>query len=118
MFGATLRIIDRNPRVLSFNHADQSVVENQIRRERKNIGTRDHNCAHRNAIEFDGVVDHFFLELRNLTELAAGGHDELQFVWRMNAPVRVSCAPKSRRTNPAERLIRNKTGLARVRKAP
>ena len=68
------------------------------RGQRKNIGPRDHDFADGDAVEFDGVVDHFFLRLGNLAELAAGGDDELEFVGRMNgAPRRVSRAPKIRK---------------------
>jgi len=41
----------------------------------KNIRTGDHDFADGNAVEFDGIVDHFFLRQGNLAELAAGGDD-------------------------------------------
>ena len=52
--------------------------------QRKNVGARDHDFADGDAVEFDGAVDHLFLKLGNLAELAAGGHDELEFVGRVN----------------------------------
>ena len=43
-------------------------------------GRGDHDLADGDAVEFDGVVDHLFLKLGDLAELAAGGDDELEFV--------------------------------------
>src|SRR6202043_1617823 len=84
VFGTALRIIDRDARVLPLDNASQSLVEQQVGGQRKNIRARDHNLADGDAVEFDGAVDHFFLELGNLAELPAGGHDELQFIWGVN----------------------------------
>ena len=56
----------------------------QVGRQRKNIGARHHHFADRDAVEFDGAVNHLFLKLGNLAELAAGGHDEFEFVGRVN----------------------------------
>ena len=36
------------------------------------------------VLQFERVVDHFFLERRDLSELAAGGDDQLEFIGRMN----------------------------------
>ena len=38
----------------------------------------------RDAVEFDGAVDHLFLKFGNLAELAAGGDDQLEFVGRVD----------------------------------
>ena len=81
---AALRIVDRNARVLAFDHACQSLVELQVGGQRKNVGTRHHDFAHGDAVEFDGAVDHLFLKLGNLAELAAGGDDEFEFVGRVD----------------------------------
>ncbi len=84
MFGAALRIVDGDARMLAFDYAVQGFVEGEIRGQGKNIGTGDHDLADGDAVEFDGVVNHLFLRLGNLAELAAGGDDELEFVGRMN----------------------------------
>src|SRR5579864_153597 len=84
VFRTALRIVDRNARVLSFDDAYQGIVEHQVGRQRKDIGAGDHHFADGDAVEFDGAVDHFFLEFGNLAELAAGSHDELEFVGGMN----------------------------------
>ena len=76
----TLRIVNRDTRMLSFDHADQGVIEREIGGQRENVRPRHHNRAHAHAVEFDGVVDHLFLKFGNLAELATGGNDELEFV--------------------------------------
>ena len=84
VLGTALRVVDRDAGVLAFDHAGQGFVEQEIGGKRKNIRARDHDLANGDAVEFDGVVDHFFLERGNLAELAAGGDDQLEFVGRMN----------------------------------
>ena len=48
-------------------------------------------------VEFDGAVNHLFLEFRNLSELAAGGDDEFEFVGGVNSASAAGglCAEKS-----------------------
>src|SRR5580700_11659499 len=84
VFGAALRIIDRDARVLAFNHAGQGFIELQVGGQGKNVGAGDHDFADGDAVEFDGAVDHFFLKLGNLAELAARGHDQFEFVGRVD----------------------------------
>ena len=84
MLGAALRIVDRDAGVLAFDHAGQGFVEREVAGQGKNVRAGDHDFAHGNAVEFDGAVDHLFLELGDLAELAAGGDDELEFVGRVD----------------------------------
>src|ERR1700691_1903568 len=80
VFGATLRVVNRDTRVLPFDDAVEGFIEGEVGGQRKNIGTSDHDFADGDAVEFDGVVDHLFLRGGNLADLAAGGDDELEFV--------------------------------------
>src|SRR5580693_7752832 len=80
VLGAALRVVDGDARVLAFDHAVEGLVKREVGGEGKNIGAGDHDFADGDAVEFDGVVDHFFLRLGDLAELAAGGNDELEFV--------------------------------------
>src|ERR1700677_617380 len=66
--------------MLAFDYTSESFVDGEIGRQGENVRTSDHDLAHGDAVEFDGVVDHFFLRLGNLAELAAGGDDEFEFV--------------------------------------
>ena len=84
MLRTALRIVHRNARVLSFDHARQRFVEHEVGGQRKNIGRAHHDLAHGDAVEFDRAVDHFFLKFRDLAELAARGDDQLEFVRRMD----------------------------------
>ncbi len=56
----------------------------RFRRQGKNIRPSHHDFADGDVVEFDGRVNHFFLRLGNLAELAAGGDDELEFIRRVN----------------------------------
>ncbi len=86
MLGAALRVIHGDARVLAFDDAGEGVVEHEVGGQRKNVGTGDHDFPRGDVVEFDGAVDHLLLKLGNLAELAAGGHDELQFVGRVDEP--------------------------------
>ena len=70
--------------MLAFDYAVEGFVEREIGGQGKNIRTGHHDFADGDAVEFDGVVDHFLLRLGNLAELAAGGDDELEFVGRVD----------------------------------
>ena len=82
--GPRCGIVDRDAGVLAFDHAGQGFVELQVGGQGKNVGPRDHDFADGDVVEFDGRVNHFFLELGNLAELAAGGDDEFEFVGRVD----------------------------------
>ena len=45
VLGAALRIVDRDARVLAFDHAGQGFVELQVGGQRKNVGAGDHDFA-------------------------------------------------------------------------
>ena len=66
--------------MLFLDHARQRLVKRDIRWYREDIRTGHHHLANGDAVEFQCVVDHFFLELGNLADLAARGDDQLQFV--------------------------------------
>ena len=87
--------------MLAFDHAVQSLVEGEIGGQGKNIGARDHDFADGNAVEFDGVVDHLFLRLGNLAELAAGGDDEFEFVGRVDGATAAGFAGAEKSQNQA-----------------
>src|SRR5581483_44008 len=84
MLRTALRIVDRDPRMLFADHPSQGVFEAEISGQGKNVGPRHHDLSNRRIVEFERVVNHLFLELRDLSETAAGGYDQLQFVWRMH----------------------------------
>src|SRR2546430_8709337 len=84
VFRATLRIIDRNTRVLLFDHPSQGFLQGEVAGEGEDIGAGHHDFAHRNVFQFQGLVNHFLLEGRNLTELAAGRGNQVELIWRMD----------------------------------
>ena len=84
MLGAALQIVDWNARVLAFDHSVEGFIEGKVGGQGKNIGTRDHDFADGDAVEFDGVVDHLFLRFGNLAELAAGRDNEFEFIGRVD----------------------------------
>src|ERR1700722_13547013 len=92
VFRPALRIVNRNARMLAFDHAVQRFVEREIGGQGKNIRPRDHDFANRDAVEFDGIVNHFFLRLRDLAELAAGCGSEVEFVGGVDGAAAASSA--------------------------
>src|SRR5579872_211860 len=90
VLGTALRIVNRDARVLSFDHAHEGLVEHKVGGQRKNIRARHHHFANGDAVEFDGAMDHLFLKFRNLSELAAGGDDEFELVGRMDSTAAAS----------------------------
>ena len=102
--GPLLGSIYRNSGVLFLDDASQSIVEREIAGQRKNVGTWHHDFADGDVFQFQGVMDHFFLEGRDLAELSAGGHDQLEFVRRVDwtlANFRRTEYPQNRTRRPA-----------------
>src|SRR5271167_1822108 len=83
VLGTTQGVVDRNAGMLLFDDAGQGFVEREVAGQRKDVRPWHHDLAHRDAFELKGVVNHLFLERGDLSELAAGGDDKLEFVGRM-----------------------------------
>ena len=66
VFGAALRIIDRNARVLIVDHARQRFVEREVGGQRENSRPRHHHLPGGDVVEFERVEQHFFLRGRKL----------------------------------------------------
>src|SRR5256885_41664 len=84
VFRAALRVIDGNARVLLLDYPSQGFLQGEVAGKGKNIRAGHHDFAHRNVFQFEGLVNHFFLKGRNLTELAASRHKQLELIGRMD----------------------------------
>ena len=80
MLRPALRVVNRDAGVLAFDNTGQRLIEAEVSGQRENVRAGDHDFANRNAVQFNGVVNHLFLKFRNLSELAAGGNNQLEFV--------------------------------------
>src|SRR6202790_4812919 len=87
MFWTALRIVNGNSRVLLLHDSFQGLVQSQIPRQRENIRPRHHHLAHRDVVQFYGLMYHLLLKRRDLSELTAGGYDQFQFVRRVHGPL-------------------------------
>ena len=70
--------------MLPGHHPGQRFFQREVGAQRENIGARHHQLANGRIVQFQGIVDHFFLEFRNLAKTAAGGHDQLELVRRVH----------------------------------
>ena len=84
MLGPALRIVDGNAGVLFLNDSAKRFVQGQVAGQGENVRARHHDFTYGDVIQFQRVVDHLFLHVRDLPELAAGGDDQFQFVRRVH----------------------------------
>ena len=87
MFGTTLRIVDRDARVLIVDHPRQGFVQVQVGGQRKDSGPRHHHLTRGDVVEFERIQQHLFLRGRELAGVVRGGYDELEFVGGVNRAV-------------------------------
>src|SRR5882757_3611610 len=91
MLRAALWIVNWHPGMLLFDHTPQGIRQHEVAGKREYVGARHHHLADGDVIQFQGLVDHLLLKRRDLSELPACGHNELELVGRVyrtlsNAP--------------------------------
>ena len=84
VFGAALRVVNGNSRMLIFNNFAESVIKRHVTRKGKDIRACNHNLAHSNVVQFQCVVDHLLLSGGNLPKLPAGSNDKFEFIRRVD----------------------------------
>src|SRR5271157_1668115 len=71
--------------MLLVNHALQRLLKRHVTRQRKYVGTRNHDLAHRDVLQIDRAMDHLLLRRGQHSQSAAGSDDQLQLFPRVHS---------------------------------
>src|ERR1017187_2183562 len=80
-------LIHREARMLLLDHGVQHLVESGVAGNRNDIVARHHDFAHRNGAQVEDAMDHVLLRFGQVSQTAAAGDNQLEFLGGMYVAV-------------------------------
>ena len=78
--------------MLVFDHGGEHIVEGGLDGDRDDIVARHHDFADGEFAQVQHAVDHVFLGFRQISQAAAGGDNQFQFLRRVAAGAVIAAA--------------------------